>query len=305
MANKTQIVEAKSTVQETGLVRTMTPGQMATILLEKQDFDVAKLSALMELQNQHEAKVAKQAFAQALVMFRSKVKPVVMTGHRDDTKARKRDGSFGTVRYDYAELTSTFDQIMPVLEQCQIMPTWRMVKNNESWIELECLLTHVQGHSESSLPLGAPPLDTSGMNPVQKRTATVTMLKRATLFMALGLVTKTDDQDLHGAEQDDDRPPPQAASTSALGDPEEAVKRQFLAACRTKLGDPKLATSIVAKLFAAAQRGCGSPEARKCLEYITKHTTVLSKDGAIAELAESDPPDPDRLPPWDGPKEER
>ncbi|MFH0981856.1 MAG: hypothetical protein V2A79_09985 [Planctomycetota bacterium] len=252
--------------------------------------DVAVMHELLNIRREERADQAREAFANALVQFQALVRPVIMTGHRDDTKTRKRDGAFGSVRYDYAELTTTIEQIRPALDQCGLIPTWRMVKNDPGWVELECVVTHILGHKESSLPFGAPPEGSSGQTAVQKRMGTITSLQRKTLFMVLGLVTKEDDRHLRDAEQGTEPPKPQAGALLNADAEERQAREAFRAKCLEKTGEENLPNAVLRKLLAAAGAGCGFTEMAACVEYIGRPEVGVGKDGTLSIL--TGPPGP-------------
>lgn len=257
--------------------------------------DVAVMRELLAIRREERADMAREAFANALVQFRALVKTIIMTGHRDDSKTRKRDGSFGSVKYDYAELTTTVEQITPALNQCGLTPTWRMVKNDPTWVEVECIVTHTLAHRESSMPLGSPPEGSSGQTSVQKRMGTITSLQRKSLFMVLGLVTKEEDRHLNDAEQGDDPEPPKPQSQELVEQNPAAltVKQQFVAACRTKAGDPNMPMPLVKNVYEAAAKACGSPEYDKCLEYIQREDVIVGTGGTLAVMTDAEPPQAD------------
>jgi hypothetical protein len=248
-------------------------------IVSKASVDVVK--ELREIWRDEKRDRAAEAFANALVQFRKLVKPILMTGMRDDRKTMKRDGTYGSVHYPYAELTTTMEQIQPALDQCYLTPTWKTVKNDPGWVEIECIVTHISNHSESSGSLGAPPEGSSGQTAVQKRIGTTTSLRRATLFMVLGLTTTEDDAHLKDQEQGDDEPGPPESQRS-ITDPERAIKEQFVITCRQKTGNPKLPNTIVVKIFAAAQEACGSESAKDCLDWIKQGRVAIGSDGTLA-----------------------
>lgn len=279
------VVTPKVDAMPTALVapRAMSPAQIAAVLSEKSGVDVDKVARLMELQAAYDAQEAKRAYTAALVKFQTMAPAIIKTGHRDDSKTKKRDGTYGTVKYDYAELGPTMEQIRPLLQECQLAPTWRMVKNDPTWIELEPVLTHALGHSEVGGAMGSKPLDAGGMNEVQRRTATITMLKRATLFMHLGLVTNEDDKSLQDGERGQEEVESQpTASKSALTDPERKKKQEFVALCITKAGR-QLTDNELRALYAEAQTRCGSDAAADCVQW-ANHVNVSIVEGGRFSL---------------------
>jgi len=288
MTNTPELVDAKpveqqdaETIQEaTSLARQpVEPGSILSIiqtaLINKTD--VETMRELLAIRREERADQAAEAFANALVQFRALVGPIIMTGHRDDRKMKKRDGSYGSVHYDYAELTTTIEQIRPVLTQCGLTPTWK-VKSERDWIEVECVLTHVLRHKESSGPMGSPPDGSSGQTPVQKIAGTITSLQRKTLFLVLGLVTMEDDRNLKNAEQGEDEKKTQ--SQAAITDPENEAKRAFRDLCIKKAGAMFTKDQLLA-IFARVQSMSGKTGAADCVAWLEKKEVLLAKDGII------------------------
>lgn len=161
----------------------ISPENIATpaTLLEmavSQNADVDKLEKLMALQERYDAKQAKSAFLKAITEFQSIVPRITKTkeGHN----------------YYYAPLADIIEQIKESLPKCGL--SYRFEQNHEDSIEVTCIVSHVDGHSEStSMKAGA---DTSGSkNSVQAIGSTVQYLQRYTLIGALGLTTADEDID--------------------------------------------------------------------------------------------------------------
>jgi len=244
--------------------------------------DVAVMRELLAIRREERADQAAEAFAAALVQFRTMVKPIIMTGLRDDTKTANSRGEMGTVRYPYAELTTTIEQIQSALDQCQLTPTWRMLKSEPAYVEIECIVTHILKHKESSGPFGSPVGEgRRGQTPVQVRTGVITSLKRVTLFMVLGLTTKEDDAHLREAEQGQEPPKPQPPA-----DPEADTKKAFWNACQQKAG-VKFTAAQVRTIFAKVQEASGKTAAVDCLKWLSDPSVLVGKDGSLA--VETDP----------------
>jgi hypothetical protein len=242
--------------------------------------DPATMRELLNVYKDAQAQRAEEAYAEAIVQFRRMVRPIVMTGHRDDTKTKNRNNEYGTVKYDWAELTTTIEQIQACLDQCQLTPTWRAMKDELNYVSLECIVTHVLKHKESSGPFGSAVGEgRRGQTPVQVRQGVVTSLKRATLFMVLGLTTKEDDRDLENAEQGQEEKKPQ--SQDAITDPEAGAKSRFKDLCWVKAGvkfNNKQLWSILDKVKSAS----GKMDVAGCVSWLESEYVLLGKDGTIA-----------------------
>ena len=74
--------------------------------------DPATMRELLNVYKDAQAQRAEEAYAEGIVQFRRMVRPIIMTGVRDDRTTG------GQVHYKYAELTTTIEQIQPILDQC-------------------------------------------------------------------------------------------------------------------------------------------------------------------------------------------
>lgn len=240
-----------------------------TALLNKAD--VETMRELLAIRREERADQAAEAFANALVMFRRLVKPIIMTGKRDDRP------SGGKVHYAYAELTTTIEQIQPALDQCGLTPTWCMVKSERDWVEIECVVTHSLRHKETSKPLGAKPEGPSGQTDAQKRAGTITSLQRKTLFMALGLTTKEDDA--HLKQQEQGGKPPKPASAEVLDPDVNAAKRQFAAVCLKLAQQNGLPPQVYEQLLVDCQQASGKQGIGECADWLAANAQVKKVDG--------------------------
>lgn len=265
--------------EETALANvTMTPGQLAAVLSEKDGIDVDKLATLMELQERHEAIEARKAYTAAMVTFRGRCPTIIR-----DASA---DFGVGKARYSYATLPSIIEQIQPLMVECGLAATWMIDEQSPTFIKVTCVVSHVLGHREAST-LGGAPDASGGKNQLHAIKSTVSYLRRTTLGLLLGLVDREDiDNDgAGGAKQKDKKSP----SQEIIGDPEKETKRAFVGVCRDKTGNEQLPTDIVLKLYAAAQVACGSEKAADCLTYIKRLDVIAGQDGTLSAVTDSEP----------------
>ncbi|HDZ36993.1 MAG TPA: hypothetical protein ENH62_01680, partial [Marinobacter sp.] len=103
----------------------------------------------------------------------------------------------------YASLGNVTDVIGTELSKFGLSAKWLTAQKDTGWPEVTCVITHVQGHSEST-GLSAPPDESGSKNPIQKIISTVTYLERATLLALTGLATYDQDDDGNGSGE---RPP--------------------------------------------------------------------------------------------------
>lgn len=153
------------------------PSKLMEIAIN-QNADVEKLEKLMAMQERWDANNARKAYFEALTRFQAKC-PVI--------KKRKAGHN-----YMYAPLSDIVQQIKEPLQSCGL--SFRFEQSHADAIEITCVVTHVDGHSErTSMKADA---DTSGSkNTIQAAGSAVTYLQRYTLIGALGITTADEDMD--------------------------------------------------------------------------------------------------------------
>ncbi len=168
--------------EETALVQTPTPMDMIQMAVQ-QGADPDQLSKLMDLQERWEAKEAKKAFLVAKAIFKKECPPIykITDGHN----------------CKYAKLDYVIDTIGPIMEKCEFDYSWK-TSNTGPDVTVECIVTHIKGHSESSeLTAGA---DTSGKKQVvQGVGSTVSYFERYTLLAVMGITTRDMDNNGEGS----------------------------------------------------------------------------------------------------------
>ncbi|MGV4659111.1 ERF family protein [Burkholderia pseudomallei] len=185
--------QAAATPQRTALA-TATPGDLLRIAVEN-NADLDRLEKLMQLQERWEANEARKAFVTAMAAF--KREPV-------EIYKRKRVGyetnNGGFVGYKHAELSDVTDAIAPAMAKHGLSFDWDIHQGN-GMITVDCVVTHVMGHSKTVTMSGAP--DNSGKkNLIQQAASTITYLQRYTLLAATGMSTKDEDDDGGGGADD-------------------------------------------------------------------------------------------------------
>lgn len=154
--------------------------------------DMAQLEKLMELQERWEAKQAKKSFLDALSQFQTKV-PVL----KKTKTAKVQTKTGGSFSYKYADLGGISQSIKNALNECGLSYRWEF-KDNAGKMEVTCLVSHRDGHTETSTMEAA--MDNSGAkNDIQQKGSTQTYLQRYTLIGALGLSTADEDNDGKGS----------------------------------------------------------------------------------------------------------
>ena len=149
------------------------------------DFDVAKLEKLLEVKERWEANEARKAFNGAFADFKAEAVKIIK---RSEIKDGPLKGKF------HANLYDVVDAVTPHLSKHEFAISWKLSKDEPTWMEVNCILRHVGGHSESVSMGGAP--DTGpGRNAIQARGSTKSYLERYTATAILGLATQDQDDD--------------------------------------------------------------------------------------------------------------
>jgi len=267
-------VEAEAIVPqrepETTLAPTsLTPAQMLSLAVQ-QNADTAKLEKLMDLQERWEKNEARKAYVEAMVKFRAACPTILKTRKVDFTPKDK-----GRVKYNFAGLPETVEQIQPLMAECQLSATWTTVAQRADWIEIRCDVSHVRGHKES-MQLGGPPDDSGGKNRLQMIASTITYLRRTTLFSLLGLVAKDEvDDDGAGGKK---KPEPEKPKSAELLDV-VAAKRRFGAVCCQKTQQHALPPEVLKELLAQAQRLSGEDWIGKVADWLQAHAEIRQFEG--------------------------
>jgi len=161
------------------------PQSLIELAIEK-GAGIEQLKELMDLKERYDAGEAKKVFFASMTLFQSEC-PVL-------NKTKKV--SFNNTEYSYTPLGSIAGQIKEIVDKCGFSYRWT-IKDDEKIINVTCIVSHKDGHSESTTMSGN--LDATGSkNAIQQRGSTVTYLQRYTLIGALGITTADDDNDGKG-----------------------------------------------------------------------------------------------------------
>ena len=162
------------------------PGQLITALMQKPDLDTEKVMQLFEIQERFDAKMAREAYYDAITKFRGLVADI------DYNKTANFGGKGAS--YGYATLRHMLKVITPALEECGLTPTWQPGMTETGDVLMVCYINHRLGHSEScTMSAGA---DTSGSkNSIQAVKSTQSYLRRMTLEAMLGVAADEADDD--------------------------------------------------------------------------------------------------------------
>lgn len=151
---------------------------------------VETLEKLMDLQERHEANEAKKAFHEAMQQFQQ-IKPEL----KKTQKVSYSTKSGGKTEYNFCPLSEIEKSLKEPLGQCHLSYRFENTVDHENnRFGVRCIVSHVQGHSEST-EMEAPMDDSGGKNQIQQIGSTTTYLQRYTLISAFGLVTADEDDD--------------------------------------------------------------------------------------------------------------
>lgn len=214
-AAQNAVIEARPEPQTTAV----TPMQMLAHAMER-GADLDQLQKLMDLQERYEANQARKAFVQAMADFKASPPEILKRKHVEYTTSK------GTTKYDHATLADVCTAAIQGLARVGISHRWD-VKQDGGRIQVTCILTHQQGHSESvSMSSGVD--DSGGKNAIQAIGSATTYLSRYTLLAATGLAAADMDDDGRKSEQAEYITDKQAADLQAKITEVGANEAQFL-----------------------------------------------------------------------------
>ena len=153
--------------------------------------DIVKMQALLDMQERIIRKRAEQQFIEAMSAFKA----------RPPTILKTKQVAFGDTAYKHATLGNVCRAIIEGLSAHGISHRWLTSQNGPA-IKVECILTHIGGHSESTA-LESKADDSGKKNSIQAIGSAVTYLQRYTLLAATGLATDDMDDDGRGGRQID------------------------------------------------------------------------------------------------------
>lgn len=162
-------------------------GMMLAALNQGADLD--KLERFLDLQAQYEAREARKAYHVAFAAFKAEAVTILKNKSVNDGPLKGKS---------YAELFSVVNAVTPALSKHGLSASWKITRDEPTWMEVTCTLTHSQGHSES-VSMGGPPDDGGAKNKIQARASTKTYLERYTLKAICGVAEGGEDDDGQGA----------------------------------------------------------------------------------------------------------
>jgi hypothetical protein len=160
--------------------------------------DVAKLTALLDMQERVTRAQAKQEFTQALSAVAGELEPVARDAKNPHTNTR------------YAKLEAIDAALRPIYSRHGFSVRFGSEPTADGQVHVTCTLSHVGGHSET-LGLAAP-VDAVGTGGRQSKTgvqaigSTVTYLRRYLLTMALNVTFFDEDDDGEASRRTSSQP---------------------------------------------------------------------------------------------------
>ena len=160
------------------------PASMMMAMLDK-GATIEQIGQMMSLQERYEAREATKRLNAAFAAFKEHAIRIIKSKQVTDGPLRGKG---------YAELHSVVDAVTPALSKHGLSTAWKITKDDRDWIEVTCILRHVDGATES-VSLGGPPDSGGAKNAIQSRASTVSYLERYTLKAVLGVAEGGDDDD--------------------------------------------------------------------------------------------------------------
>lgn len=166
----------------------------------RQGLDETRLAKFMDLYERWQNEQARRAYVAAMADFKAEPMRILKTKFVDVP---------GGAKFFHATLADICDGVLANLGKHGFSHSWIPVQLENGWVEITCVMTHRDGHSER-FTLRGPPDNSGKKNPLQEIGSTKTYLERYTLMAAVGMgASDMDDAD--------DRPPPPPAEEAPEG----------------------------------------------------------------------------------------
>lgn len=165
------------------------PPALLALAIQK-DVDVERLGKLMELQERWQASEAKKSFTTAMAEFKKNPPQIIKDMHVEFQTSR------GKTSYNHASLGNVTASVTEALSNHGLSTRWETTQT-DTLVSVKCIITHVDGHSEST-QLSSKPDDSGGKNHIQAIGSAVTYLQRYTLLTITGLATNEFENDGRG-----------------------------------------------------------------------------------------------------------
>lgn len=166
----------------------MNPLQMVALAVQ-QGMPIETLREIRQMQKEWEADEALRKFNEAFAAFKAEAIVIVKT-------TTIKDGPLTGKKH--ANLFNVVSAVTPKLSAHGLAISWKLTKDEPTWMEVTCTLRHVAGYSES-VSMGSGPDMGPGRNAIQARCSAKTYLERYTATAILGLAAQDADDDGNGA----------------------------------------------------------------------------------------------------------
>jgi len=170
--DKNEIIEIQP--QESNIVKI----DYVALAIEK-GADLATIEKFMDLKERQDATEAKKAYVVAMANFTAN-KPTI-------ERTKKAYNS------NYAGLAETIETIKDTLSGCGLAVSWQTSQEGTR-ITVKCIVTHILGHSESTM-LSDEPDKAGSIKGIQAIASVVSYLERYTMYAILGLASQDADTD--------------------------------------------------------------------------------------------------------------
>lgn len=208
-----------------------------------QNADIDKLTKLMELQERWEANEARKAFNVAFSAFKAEAVTIIKN-------ATVKDGPLKDKKY--ADLFGVVSAITPLMSKHGLSHSWKLSKDEPTWMEVTCTVRHILGHAEA-VSMGSAPDAGPGRNAIQARGSAKSYLERYTLLAATGTAASDQDNDGNGGDSgagmdagEFDRYCGLIEESGSL----ESLKQIYLAACADATDKKGIQDKTAVKAFA-------------------------------------------------------
>ncbi|MCP3884180.1 MAG: hypothetical protein GY700_01650 [Propionibacteriaceae bacterium] len=177
MSDNHAIIEAEAVaITEPEPVEVLHP--LVQAMQARGDLTAENLERMMDLQERHEAKLAKAEFETARARLLDDLPAVV---------PKNRTVKYASTHYTYADLPQIIRHVMPALRAHGFSISWHN-KSGKGHESVTCVLSHRAGHEATNTR--ASTVDPKkGQSSVQSAQSTVTYLQRQALLALLGIVT--------------------------------------------------------------------------------------------------------------------
>lgn len=181
MDQEIKVIDKRGT-SEALMVQDTTPNGLLAMAISK-GFGVEQLEKFMDFAERYEKNQARKAFFAAMAAFKS-----------EEIELFKVAGAES--RFDHADLGESIRAVSPLLAKYDLFANWKL-SQPDGLVSVECVVTHKDGHSEST-GLRSAPDASGGKNGIQAIGSAVKYLERYTFFAATGLAPLEKDDDGEG-----------------------------------------------------------------------------------------------------------